>query len=497
MEILDEEQTIAPETPAARPVVLLGAAGIVAVGAELALHTWMVNGQPPGLGIPLAVAIIVVGLTRGGASLGYPSSRRAVAFYVSAIGFASLTAIRSASPLVAINLLAAIALLLLAFTAHGSSQALPRFLSGFARAAGRFTATISLGGFGFLARDLHEFGPIPTTRLRRVLTGTLMAVPMLILFGSLFISADEVFADAVGRLFSIRIPDNIGVAIGIAAAIGWLELGALRGIVTPAGLPHQSGDRRSVGATEAATAMWLINSLFLLFVAFQVFEALATYGDPDVSYANQARHGFFQLCWVAAIVIVMVLVLDWAIERTGRPRLHRQQLVLVLLTTAILVSALVRMGLYVDAFGLTRLRVYTTVFMVWIAFLLIWLTRSVLTGRRHRFAQPAIAGLFVMVLALNIINPDAIIASYNLDHRPRLTAGVDEVYLYDALSPDAVPVIISNIDRLADACDQLRVLDRLPTHRSQDLRSWNLARSRADGLVANLRQQLDASCQSG
>ena len=75
--------------------------------------------------------------------------------------------------------------------------------------------------------------------------------------------------------------------------------------------------------------MWLLNGLFAVFVAFQVFEAIVSYQASDVSYAQQARSGFFQLVWVGAIVVVVVLVLDWLVHQRNHARLHRQQRILV------------------------------------------------------------------------------------------------------------------------------------------------------------------------
>ena len=58
----------------------------------------------------------------------------------------------------------------------------------------------------------------------------------------------------------------------------------------------------------------------------------------------------------------------------------------MVLTGVVMVSALGRMRLYVEANGLTELRLYTTVFMLWIGFILVWLARTVLHNQHARFA---------------------------------------------------------------------------------------------------------------
>ena len=498
MQVLDQHtgDYLEPET-VPRPLTILATAVAVGVGAEIALHTSIISSEPPGLGIPIAAAVIVAGLLHGAVRLGRTADGPTWTMYLAAIGFAALTAVRASPPLVAINVISSLTLLGLAATAHNPGSRRPVFASEFARAARKIVARTSFGGFLIVGRDLRNLELQGTEKLRRVAVGVFVAVPMLVVFGSLFMSADQVFGDAIGNLFNLQLPDTIVAAVGLAGLISWGMLGLLRGIVSQPASSPEPAERGSLGMTEAATAMWLVNGLFAVFVAFQIFEVAVSYGSRDVSYAQQARSGFFQLVWVAAIVVMVVLFLDWIVAARDQQRLHRLQSALVLLTGFVLISALVRMALYVDAFGLTRLRVFTTVFMFWIAFVLVWLTRSVLRGRRDRFARPAVAGLLAATLILNIVNPDGLIAGYNLEHRPRSAPGVDVSYLHQGLSPDAVPAIVANIDQIGDRCAQMRVVERLEAEQSSDIRNWNLSRSRAAGLIQTMRFELAAACRSG
>jgi hypothetical protein len=92
-----------------------------------------------------------------------------------------------------------------------------------------------------------------------------------------------------------------------------------------------------------------------------------------------------------------------------------------------------------------------------------------------RFALvTGVAGL----LGLALLNPDAWIAEQNLD-RYADTGRVDWFYL-QGLSADAVPVF--------EGRDELEVRCGLPRGWSadDDWLSWNLSRSRAEGVVADL-----------
>ena len=97
------------------------------------------------------------------------------------------------------------------------------------------------------------------------------------------------------------------------------------------------------------------------------------------------------------------------------------------LVLVILASAMKRMALYESAYGYTHLRVYTHVFMVALAGVLVW--RAVtLWWRPERFAIGAFVGALGFLAALNVLNPDAFIARGNLA-RVRGGSALDESYM--------------------------------------------------------------------
>jgi hypothetical protein len=146
----------------------------------------------------------------------------------------------------------------------------------------------------------------------------------------------------------------------------------------------------------------------------------------------------------------------------------------------VIASALQRMLLYQQEFGLTQLRVYTTVFMAWMGAVLIWYALTVLAGRRPRFAFGAVAAGYLSLLVLLALNPDDLIVRTNI---ARASEGkrIDARYL-STLSDDAVPALLEGLDRL-DAPGQTIVAKDLlrRKHRLEQLdwRSWNLSRAAA------------------
>jgi hypothetical protein len=191
---------------------------------------------------------------------------------------------------------------------------------------------------------------------------------------------------------------------------------------------------------------------------------------------------------VTALVLPLLLLAHWLL-RTGN-RAHERVFgllsgAMVALLFIIVASALQRMYLYTQEYGLTELRLYTTIFMAWISVVLVWFVLTVLRGRRDSFALGVLATGFAAILVINAVNPDALIASVNVD---RMEAGERfDAYYLTGLSADAVPVMIEALPAMEEA-DRRIVEEDLESfsrwsRESRDWRTWNLGRSRALALV--------------
>jgi hypothetical protein len=264
-----------------------------------------------------------------------------------------------------------------------------------------------------------------------------------------------------------------------------------------------------LGFTSAVTALGALNLLFLVFVTLQLrylFGGAAVIAETTgLTISEYARRGFFELVTASALVLPVLLVADWATLVEGSRQRNVFRLLaglLVALVGVLLTSALQRMLLYVNAFGLTELRLYTTAFMVWLGGVFIWSTVTVLTDGRPRFAFGALAQALVVLGALHVANPDAVIARVNLNrfNQYRVVYNIqqsgpipDAEYLSRTLSADAVPVLLDRLPRLypklqIDVAHTL--LDRWGNQTEPDWRSWNWSEWQARRLVAAHAEEL-------
>src|SRR5207248_10638051 len=228
---------------------------------------------------------------------------------------------------------------------------------------------------------------------------------------------------------------------------------------------------------------------------------------PDLTYADYARRGFFELVFAAVLVVPVLLAAEWLLDR----RLRRDALVFralagaqIGLVLAITASALQRLRLYHASYGLTGSRFYAMVLLIWIGAMLFWLAATVLRGRREAFAFGTLSSGLATIALLFVINPDAVIARVNVARMASADATVRfDVAYSTSLSADAVPVMI---DALAALPPEVRcpiarrMLRRWPPDRDRPIRGWNWSAAAASGAVreheARLRSMLgpDQKC---
>ncbi|MGH7520856.1 MAG: DUF4153 domain-containing protein [Gemmatimonadales bacterium] len=341
-----------------------------------------------------------------------------------------------------------------------------------------------------------------TRHVRGAVLGLLIAAPLLIVFAALFASADPVFGSVLSNLFALDMESVIQHSFLVvfwgaltAGYLRWGMLGKPVAVQSPTTKPIES-------VVPLATALGLLNFLFLMFVVVQLryfFGGASLVEETSgLTFAQYARQGFFQLVVASGLVLPVLLGAEHLV-RTGtvtQVRIFRQLsgLLLVLLAV-IMASALQRMRLYVQAYGLTDDRLYATAFMVLLIGVFAWFSWTVLRGGRHRFAFGALMQAFAVLAGLHVLNPDAFILKTNLN-RPVAERPFDARYA-STLGADAVPALLDALPRLTveDRCLVVWRLLRRWDDSNSDWRTWNWSRARARALLREQSGALRESCK--
>jgi hypothetical protein len=433
----------------------------------------------------VGLGIVLVSMVLGAAALPAVARRMTpwtVAFGLTAYWLIAMAAVRDADWLVTILLMAGAGLGALAVSGAGAGWL------GVIR--GGASVLLALGPVPwFLAVPMKKL-----TARRRVLpmlAALGITAVLLLVFGLLFSSADAVFASYVERLttapaWAESAPMRIFLFAVFAVVLAAVVLVALRPVVDPVGPDTKFTVSRSVWMVPLTA----VNLLFASFVAVQI---TALFGGntwvlktAGLTYAEYAREGFFQLVMVSVFVLGMVAVAGGLLKTERRERWVLACLLGVLcgLTMVVLASALHRMNLYTEAYGLSRLRisVQATVWWLGAVFALVLLAGAVrLAGRGSGWLPRTIVLVTGLGLgAFAIVNPDLRVAYTQVEVRG--VTNMDSDYLGD-LGAEAVPAL----DRLPEpqrSCVLADVVKVNGLDRPDPWNGWNLARAQARDLLA-------------
>jgi hypothetical protein len=348
-------------------------------------------------------------------------------------------------------------------------------------------------------------------RFWAILRGVLIAIPIVAIFTALLSSADLVFAQRVqdfARLFRLEnLPEYIFRSVYIL--IGSY---ALAGVFLHAA--QKSRDEKLVGMdkplvapflgfTEAAVVLGAVVVLFALFavVQFQYFFGGQTnIGIQGYTYAEYARRGFTELVAAAFFSLLLFLGLSGIVKRqnpTQRWVFSGMGLGMVALVGVMLISAFQRLVLYESAYGFSRIRIYTHVFMIWLGLLLAVVVVLDILQRERAFALAVLLASIGFAATLTFINVDGFIVRQNVARAPE-GKGLDVAYL-SSLSTDSIPVLVAEFqDQSLPGLTRDAVGAALVCHAQRntgggdnDWRAFTLSRWQANLALKKIQSQLD------
>ena len=353
------------------------------------------------------------------------------------------------------------------------------------------------------------------------LRGVLLALPLLAVLTALLASADPVFSNRIQNLFSGFQLDAIGeylFRLFYVFVFAYVILSAYYfGLVESKKWQEKILERKPpigfLGAIESSIILGSINLLFLLFVVLQftyLFGGESNIHLEGFTYAEYARRGFAELLAVAVISLLVFYILSMITRRESKSKqwsFSALGLILVALVGIILASAYLRLTLYETAYGFTRLRTLTHIFMIWTGLLLIGVAVLDIIKKMDRMALIVVLMVFGFGLTVSLLNIDRFIVRQNVtrsiatvDEKGTtvLDSGLDTGYLY-SLSNDSIPPLVSVF---SDPNTPKTVRDdiggvlacryaALDTEKEVPWTSYHVARVRANDLLKSLASQLD------
>ena len=377
---------------------------------------------------------------------------------------------------------------------------------------------------GFAAEARREQQSLTEKRSSAVwsyVRGLIIALPVIAIFGSLLSSADPIFADRFKKVLDVFNLVNLPEYIFRLVYILLFAYAFAGTFLHAAQKSNEQVDEKQrfppfLGFTESEIVLGSVVILFVAFVAIQFqyfFGGQSNIHIEGYTYSEYARKGFGELVTVAFFSLLLLLGLG-AITRRETDAQKRLfsilGVVLVGLVVVMLVSAFQRLVLYETAYGFSRLRTYTHVFMIWLALLLITVVVLEIMRRERMAGLAMVLTSLGFVISLNLLNVDAFIVKQNIQRELRGDANqaltqsgrveLDAQYFLD-LSDDAVPDLASafknkslpvSVREKVGAALFCKRYDREEDKRKLPWQSFHVSRFNADKLFSELKKELNA-----
>lgn len=337
---------------------------------------------------------------------------------------------------------------------------------------------VGCGGLERSVRGLVDSAKSSGKRSGPVLVGLLISVPLILVMVVLLMGADAAFEGLVDQLpeFDIRIAT---MSFLLGTFFAWLMYSrtvALRRMPRREETETVTCRVSPLTLNTVLSAVCLVYGVYLLSQLAYFWGGLSGILPEDFTLAEYARRGFFETAWLCAINLSCIsLSLGLVKKDPVTPRLTRVLCLFIgLITVFFTVTACAKMLLYIDGYGLTRLRVLTQLTTLFLGaatvVVMVWIFCPKL---------PYMKIVMLMALALGTVtlwaDVDTQVARYNVNaYRSGELATVDMDYLAD-LGGGALPYL-EELTRDPDPVIAQEAKDLLSSARrryDEDWQAWN------------------------
>ncbi|MCL1866834.1 MAG: DUF4173 domain-containing protein [Oscillospiraceae bacterium] len=260
-------------------------------------------------------------------------------------------------------------------------------------------------------------------KIGHIFVGLLISIPVTVVCAGLLMKADDSFSALINTITDFDLAEIfdfiLKFALGIPVAcylFGMLYSNTSKVNDPSSDAPYST---HTLPVSIICSAVAPVCVLYVIFfISHFSYLTSALYGSLHTafSHAQYARQGFFELCAVAVInlgIIIFLNVFDKKSEDGITSKAVKFFTSFIIISTVILIiTALGKMLLYIENYGLTQLRVYTSWFMILLlmSFIVIFVKTF---KEKLRIFKPLFAIFAVMFGLLCFGDVDGRIADYN------------------------------------------------------------------------------------
>ena len=281
----------------------------------------------------------------------------------------------------------------------------------------------------------------------KAILGIVLSLPVLIVVVPLLMSSDEAFSGMIEMLFGNLILTLVKLGLGLIISVFVISYCFTLKKEEPK--EDLNNTFKGIENTVLVSFLSVISLCYLAYLFSQLayfFSAFSGFLPENYKFtvSAYARRGFFEMTVIAAInfgLIFLSLLISRKKEGKSCISLRIICTFTGIFTLIIIATALSKMFLYISSFGMTRLRIQTSAFMVFLAVVFISLIIRLYLPK-VRVIRTAFVTSAVVLIALGVGNVNSIVADYNYKaYKNGTLESVDIDAIYD-LGHEGVPYLI-------------------------------------------------------
>ena len=281
----------------------------------------------------------------------------------------------------------------------------------------------------------------------KAILGIVLSLPVLIVVVPLLMSSDEAFSGMIEMLFGNLILTLVKLGLGLIISVFVISYCFTLKKEEPK--EDLNNTFKGIENTVLVSFLSVISLCYLAYLFSQLayfFSAFSGFLPENYKFtvSAYARRGFFEMTVIAAInfgLIFLSLLISRKKEGKSCVSLRIICTFIGIFTLIIIATALSKMFLYISSFGMTRLRIQTSAFMVFLAVVFISLIIRLYLPK-VRVIRTAFVTSAVVLIAFGVGNVNSIVADYNYKaYKNGTLESVDIDAIYD-LGHEGVPYLI-------------------------------------------------------
>lgn len=281
-----------------------------------------------------------------------------------------------------------------------------------------------------------------------VFAGIIVSVPVLVVVIPLLSSADAAFNTIVEKVFS----DSAMLVVSIILTVLLLPFIASYGFSLSNGIIKEKNKSFNskpgkVSPIFLNTFLSIVGFIYIVFLVSQlayISDAFSFLLPEEFSAAEFARSGFFQMGAIAFINLLITFIVSVIEKQKDNGRLPLSTKIILtfftLFSVFLTVNAFIRMSMYIDMYGLTRLRVLTSVFMIMLCVIFVFVLIRIF-NERFKYINFVIFTCAITMVLVSVPDIDSVISKYNYENYVEGKIGIDFEH-FEALGNGGVPELI-------------------------------------------------------